>query len=631
MRKRVFALVLFTAGILCLSLTDAPRENGCGADRTPEELSEFEGEWFVGSGKCVNCHNTSLDGEDQVDAEGNDVSTINDWMGTIMANSARDPFWKAKVSHEGLANPDYVAAIEETCTRCHAPMGHYEMELTTGQAFLMEHLETDELGQDGVGCIGCHAIADVPELGDLNTGEIPYNDDHAAYGGFINPWDGLMSGQTGFSPVYSEHVRESELCASCHGLFTHTFVNGAPTENVFFEQATYHEWVNSAYPDEGTECQTCHMPLVEGGAVAASLPTWLFPQQPYAKHHLVGGNTYMLRLFKEFKDELDLPATQEQLTLVEERTREQLQQQTLDLTLTKIDHVEDTLTFELELWNKAGHKFPSGYPARIAWVHFRLEDVDGNVLFEQGLLDEEFNLIGRDLPYEPHYEVIRNEDQVQVYEMVLGDNDGLATTVLENAAYPLKDNRLVPEGFSTTHYTYDTTLVAGLAIADLNFNAADGIEGSGSDRVTYRIALDGYEGEVVAQANVFYQSVPPRWLEEMFTYDSAPINTFKDMYAAVDPEPELIASVTLDTTTSVDEIPEDFALQIGPNPANGWVRVQCSEEIKQIRTYTSDGKLLLDQPWLVRSGWLELPDITGVVLVEVRTDYGVRLKRILVR
>ena len=177
MRKRGIALVLFTAGILFLSLTDAPRENGCGADRTPEELSEFEGEWFVGSGKCVNCHNTSLDGEDQVDAEGNDVSTINDWMGTIMANSARDPFWKAKVSHEGLANPNYVAEIEETCTRCHAPMGHYEMELTTGQAFLTEHLETDELGQDGVGCIGCHAIADVPELGDLNTGEILIEED----------------------------------------------------------------------------------------------------------------------------------------------------------------------------------------------------------------------------------------------------------------------------------------------------------------------------------------------------------------------------------------------------------------------------------------------------------------------
>ena len=36
------------------------------------------------------------------------------------------------------------------------------------------------------------------------------------------------------------------------------------------EQATYHEWLNSAFADDGDtpkDCQDCHMPLVDGGVI----------------------------------------------------------------------------------------------------------------------------------------------------------------------------------------------------------------------------------------------------------------------------------------------------------------------------------------------------------------------------
>lgn len=315
----------------------------------------------------------------------------------------------------------------------------------------------------------------------------------------------------------------------------------------------------------------------------------------------------MLKLFQEYNDALNLAATNEQLALVEQRTREQLQQQTLELDLTKIDHVADTLELELDLWNKAGHKFPSGYPSRIAWVALRVEDEVGNVLFEQGGLDANFEVIGRDLPYEPHHDIIRNADQVQIYEMVMADANDLPTTILDNAAYPLKDNRMVPDGFTMSNSVYDTTLVAGGALIDPNFNNYDGTEGSGSDRVVFRIALNGYEGPLVAEASVWYQSLPPRWMEEMFAESSDAIDSFKAMYQNVDPDPELIANVVLNTTTDLREqsLPE---VLIYPNPVvDASFMVQCPVVLDHITVYGPSGRIVTRQPANSRSERVWLP------------------------
>jgi cytochrome c553 len=57
------------------------------------------------------------------DSQGNDVSPVARWRSTMLANSAKDPFWKAKVKRERLENPSHSDALENVCTRCHAPMG----------------------------------------------------------------------------------------------------------------------------------------------------------------------------------------------------------------------------------------------------------------------------------------------------------------------------------------------------------------------------------------------------------------------------------------------------------------------------------------------------------------------------
>ena len=343
-------------------------------------------------------------------------------------------------------------------------------------------------------------------------------------------------------------MRNSEVCASCHSLYSHTQdLEGEETGQVFFEQTTYLEWVNSAYNAENVQCQSCHMPLVEGGAIAATQPNWLFNQR-FGKHHLVGGNAFMLKLMRDQAVALELSATTVQFDSTIARTERSLQTQTAELEVRQLASEMGDWEFEVELRNLAGHKFPSGYPSRIAFIEFELQDPDGNTLFHSGEWTPETGVIGRDETWEPHWETIESEDQVQVYEMVIGDVTGAPTQVLERASVLLKDNRLPPRGFSTNHAAYDTVQFGPMAALDANFNrtAQTGEEGSGSDRMTYRIPNDLNAATVQAHVTLHYLSVPARWVQSMFEWaeDSEEIASFQSMFESADRTPVVVATTT---------------------------------------------------------------------------------------
>jgi len=77
------------------------------------DLTEETSSLFSGAGTCVECH--VRDGNVMV--ENNvDVSPITLWRSTLMANAARDPLWRAKVSAEVEENPELESIIESKCT-----------------------------------------------------------------------------------------------------------------------------------------------------------------------------------------------------------------------------------------------------------------------------------------------------------------------------------------------------------------------------------------------------------------------------------------------------------------------------------------------------------------------------------
>ena len=188
------------------------------------------GTLFRTSDGCFACHNhlTTPSGED--------VSIGFAWRSGMMANSARDPYWHAAVRRETLDHPEAQAAIEGECSRCHMPMATREAELGGGRGEVFANLPVGAsaapgapLAADGVSCTVCHQIED-DNFGERESftghflvdveppGARAIYGPHAVDAGRTH----LMQSASSFRPLEASHLRESELCATCHTLYTHS-------------------------------------------------------------------------------------------------------------------------------------------------------------------------------------------------------------------------------------------------------------------------------------------------------------------------------------------------------------------------------------------------------------------------
>lgn len=594
---------------------------------------------FPPSSSCSGCHGADPNGYAMVDIEGNDVSFSEDWESSMMANSAKDPYWLAKVSHEVMENPQHKELIESSCTSCHAPMGHYTAILRGAESYSMEELKEDTIGLDGVSCGACHMIAE-EDLGVNLGGILNYDTNRVVYGPFDLPFAPPMQQFVGFEPIYSEHINQSEVCASCHTLIVETLdLDGVPTGNKFIEQSTYHEWVNSAYKEQGRSCQSCHLPELEESVVVSSNYLFLNARPGYSQHELVGGNSVMLKMMKAFKDTLGIEAKDENYDETISKTLTLLQANSLESAMEFVSSAADTAYFDLSLFNKAGHKFPSGFPSRRAFIEFLLFNDQGDTLFHSGKYNEAFELIGQDDTWEPHYDLINSEDQVQVYEFVPVDVAGNFTTFLEYGASCVKDNRLVPQGFSTLDEVYDTVAIVGAAFEDPNFNKGiEGQEGSGGDIIRFGIHMDGYVGSISARAKVHYQTLSPRWINPLFEDSSPEIDLFKHMYDQSDISTVVVAQEEL--TDIFYEGPSSIQVNpylaeqvtVYPNPlvVGQQINIDLPKDLllERLEAYSPSGKRIYLQSTDSPSVFF-LGQEAGVVILRLYTSQGLIHKKLL--
>lgn len=570
---------------------------------------------------CIGCHGPDPMNNAYIDNEGNDVNLYEDWQTSLMANSAKDPFWRAKVSHEVATFPQHQVDTEDKCTSCHAPQGHYTKNIRNLGKYGIHDLLIDTVGMDGVSCGACHQMS-ATDLGDLFSGQLVYDTIRTMYGPYEFPFAAPMADFVGFKPDYSEHINDEGICAGCHTLVTNSYdTQGNTTDNFFAEQATYHEWLNSVYAkgEEKQTCQHCHIPQIEDSIVISANYAFLEGRSPFGLHELVGGNVTMLKLLKDNKEALGIKATDAAFDETIAATEDMLQRRSLDLSLEVLQNKEDTLLFEVVVRNKAGHKFPSGYPSRRAVVQFVVVSELGDTLFQSGTFDDTFEVADLDPEFEPHYDIIDNENQTQIYEFVTGDSDGKFTTLLEQAYVGLKDNRLPPVGFTTSHSTYDTVTIVGNALSDVNFNNyASGAQGSGSDKIRYQIPLDAYTGNVDVYASVYYQPLPPRWMQPMFDTSTPEIESFQTMFDANDNEPifmvgDTIANLFVNTTSTFDLGTVD--LTIYPNPSkNGYIRMDTPHEVQRVICTNNAGLNLVLTP---NDDQYMLPSTAGIYFLYI--------------
>lgn len=292
------------------------------------------------------------------------------------------------------------------------------------------------------------------------------------------------------------------------------------------------------------------------------------PKEPYSRHTLLGMNIFALEIFDQFSSNLGLVSYDPMagfwgnpppgLLLAKKSALQLARNETAQIEILSTRKTAQALTAQVQVTNLAGHKFPSGVSFRRAFIEFKVE-VGGSPRWVSGatnnqgkigtrsgttfkpLLTESFNLkTNPQQIYQPHYETINSEDKVQIYEELVQDSNFHFTTSFLSLAHPVKDNRLMPKGWKCIerpdgkNETQGKEPCGGTAPHGVpadprkNPNSAGYFNGTGTDIVTYEVPLSALRlrpgQEVTITATIYYQTIPPYYLEQR--YLNAPTGTF---------------------------------------------------------------------------------------------------------
>ncbi len=364
------------------------------------------------------------------------------WAGNMMAQSARDPVFRAALT---IAEQD-APGVGQFCWRCHSPSAWLEGRSVpyTGENFEFEDL-------NGIQCDHCHRMVDpLSEEGQsLSDHPVP----GIGNGMFVISPDSAKRGprQDSFANhewQYSEFHKSSSFCGVCHDVSNPILAQDprvqAPHE-YFPIDRIYSEWKLSDYATRGITCQSCHMPRIEGRATQFDF-TPVYPD--LAQHSFAGGNYWVPQILPMFWDysERELDA------LIAGRNRNiEMLRKSAKLSVVQVPKRGSPIVFRVS--NLTGHKFPSGDPeSRRAWLHVEFFDAKGRKIGEAGRYDFDTATL--------------NEDDTKVYKVKLAQ--GTTPTFHMILADTVQfDNRIPPRGFRNARFQQ-------FNIAPVNYTYRDG-------------------------------------------------------------------------------------------------------------------------------------------------------------
>ncbi|HXD33455.1 MAG TPA: cytochrome P460 family protein [Pyrinomonadaceae bacterium] len=227
---------------------------------------------------------------------------------------------------------------------------------------------------------------------------------------------------------------------------------------------------------------------------------------------------------------------------------QQARNSTASIAVTSTAVRQDKLVANVTVTNKTGHRFPSGVGFRRAFIELEvIDNRSGKTIWASGRTNELGIIVdenGKPLPseffskyrdgknqwqqaYQPHYydkpgHVITRQDQVQIFEELIKDADGNFTTSFIRRDTPIKDNRLLPLGW--TLKGPDPSLAGEFLEATYPHATGDDThfkDGSGTSVVTYEVPLQGIDPSfMMVKATLYHQTIPPYYLKMRF--DQAP-------------------------------------------------------------------------------------------------------------
>lgn len=313
-----------------------------------------------------------------------------------------------------------------------------------------------------------------------------------------------------------------------------------------------------------------------------------FRDKGFVRHQFQGMNVTLLEMFRQFMSpyksngsnilandilgvrQNDYMSGLDDLSTAIDAFVQQAQNSTAEVSVSEPTFSNQKLIADVKVTNKAGHRLPSGVGFRRAFLEFRVVDNDtGKTVWCSGCTNElgvimngnerlpsELFDVYKDgskpadhsyptgcnnkyLPgvnpqyYQPHYfwdpqkntgSAITRQDQVQIYEELNLNIQCAMTTSFLRRDYQLKDNRLLPFGWTSTgplnpdktpyipadylHETHPVAVGGDPAYAD----------GSGTSIVRYAIPLSAFTSRnLTVTATLYYQSIPPYFLHDRFS------------------------------------------------------------------------------------------------------------------
>ncbi len=347
------------------------------------------------------------------------------------------------------------------------------------------------------------------------------------------------------------------------------------------EQATYLEWLNSKYQDEFGEespdqrsCQDCHMPdefHTLDGSISISpiktkiatiedetypeadhrIPTEEFTvktrEEGFRRHNFQGLNIFLAEMFRQFNDvlgvrKMDYETGSNGLDFSIQNYVQNAREKTAKLEIVGYEASGSDLEVDVKVTNFTGHRLPSGVGfrrvfiefivmddthgrERVLWASGRtngvgvMTDWDGNVLPEEFFTDKDDGG-EHGQHYHKHHQVIDSQSQVQVYEELAQNAKGRFTTSFIHRAHHVKDNRLLPMGWTAAG---PSPRIPSAFVKATHPYGVDGdpayADGSGTDVVKYKVTLpEGYDAaKVKVRATLYSQSWAPYYLKDRFT------------------------------------------------------------------------------------------------------------------
>jgi hypothetical protein len=348
------------------------------------------------------------------------------------------------------------------------------------------------------------------------------------------------------------------------------------------EQATYLEWLNSSFQDEfgrtaeSRSCQDCHMPKgyesPDGDIAIDQIATKIavlqdqdypevdnkiptadhtvaFRTEGYRRHTFQGLNVFLLEAFRQFGDVLgmrmpDYETGVEGVHFAIDNYVQNARKNTATVEIINLETVGQTIAADVRVTNLTGHRLPSGVGFRRLWIEFLLIDsTHGHerIIWASGQTNAAGLLVGGDgrvLPseffesagktpggrpgpqaYQPHHRVIDQPEQVQIYEELTQDAQGRFTTSFLHRASDVKDNRLLPRGWSAAGP--DPSMPTAFVEATHPHGVGDDpqyADGQGTDIVSYRVTLpDCFDCKKLrVKATLYSQAWAPYYLRDRF-------------------------------------------------------------------------------------------------------------------